>query len=194
MPRTVWGHRGQARVAAGRDAPDARSRRHQESAKMRRSSRCRRCVWSAASRASPASRWPARARPRIRSATSAPAVTSSARSLAEDRGYRPRPRAIPITMDLGFPVPTNLTPVLLEFKRNNIVQVSALATPEEAPQAVAFGSPAPQPQAAAAEPGARRRRRAGAPVARSRRPRPPKMTGKNRAKRERAQRRQHAAW
>ena len=37
-------------------------------------------------------------------------------------------------MDLGFAVPTNLTPVLLEFKRNNVVQVSAPASPEDAPQ------------------------------------------------------------
>ena len=58
----------------------------------------------------------------------------------------------PITMDLGFAVPTNLTPVLLEFKRNNVVQVSAPATPEDAPPATAFGSAAPQPQAAATEP------------------------------------------
>jgi hypothetical protein len=58
-----------------------------------------------------------------------------------------------ITIDLGFPVPTNLTPVLLEFKRNNIVQVSALASAEEAPQPVAFGAPATPPQAQAA-PGA----------------------------------------
>jgi hypothetical protein len=47
-----------------------------------------------------------------------------------------------ISMDLGFPVPTNLTPVLLEFKRNNVVQVSAPATAEEAPQPIAFGMPA----------------------------------------------------
>jgi hypothetical protein len=50
-----------------------------------------------------------------------------------------------ITIDLGFPVPTNLTPLLLEFKRNNIVQVSAVAAAEEAPQPVAFGAPAPEP-------------------------------------------------
>jgi uncharacterized integral membrane protein len=60
----------------------------------------------------------------------------------------------PVTMDLGFAVPTSLTPVLLEFKRNNVVQVSTPAPPEEAPQTVPFGSPAPQPQTAAAEPGA----------------------------------------
>jgi len=53
-----------------------------------------------------------------------------------------------ITMDLGFPVPTSLTPVLLEFKRNNVVQVSAPATAEDAPQPIAFGAAAPPPQAA----------------------------------------------
>ena len=55
----------------------------------------------------------------------------------------------PLTMDLGFYVPTNLTPVLLEFKRNNVVQLSAPAKAEEAPEPVAFGAPAPAPQAAA---------------------------------------------
>jgi len=58
-----------------------------------------------------------------------------------------------ITIDLGFPVPTNLTPLLLEFKRNNIVQVSAVASAEEAPQPVAFGAPAPPPAPAAPQPG-----------------------------------------
>jgi hypothetical protein len=48
-----------------------------------------------------------------------------------------------ITMDLAFPVPTNLTPVLLEFKRNNVVQVSAPATAEDAPQPIAFSFSAP---------------------------------------------------
>ncbi|MCL5279404.1 MAG: hypothetical protein M1376_05820 [Planctomycetes bacterium] len=51
-----------------------------------------------------------------------------------------------ITIDLGFPVPANLTPLLLEFKRNNIVPVSAVASAEEAPQPVAFGAPAPAPR------------------------------------------------
>ncbi len=55
-----------------------------------------------------------------------------------------------ITIDLGFAVPTNLAPLLLEFKRNNIVQVSAIAPAEEAPQPVAFGAPAPPPQPQAA--------------------------------------------
>jgi uncharacterized integral membrane protein len=67
-----------------------------------------------------------------------------------------------ITIDLGFPVPTTLTPLLLEFKRNNIVQVSPVASAEEAPQPVAFGAPAPPPQPPAA-PGAEP---AGQPAAR----------------------------
>lgn len=67
-----------------------------------------------------------------------------------------------LTMDLAFQVPTGLTPVLIEFKRNNVAQVSAPASAEDAPQAIPFGAPAPQPQAApqteqpagqAAEPG-----------------------------------------
>jgi hypothetical protein len=60
----------------------------------------------------------------------------------------------PITMDLGFHVPTNLVPVLLEFKRDNVVQVSAPASPEDAPQPVPFGVPAPPPAAAGDEPAA----------------------------------------
>jgi hypothetical protein len=58
----------------------------------------------------------------------------------------------PVTVDLGFYVPTNLTPALLEFKQNNVVQVSAPASAEDAPQPVAFGAaakaePAPAPAA-----------------------------------------------
>ena len=53
----------------------------------------------------------------------------------------------PITMDLGFHVPTNLVPVLLEFKRDNVVQVSAPASPEDAPQPVPFGAPPATPEA-----------------------------------------------
>jgi uncharacterized integral membrane protein len=56
-----------------------------------------------------------------------------------------------ISMDLGFHVPTNLTPVLLEFKRNNVVQVSTPASPEDAPQPLPFGVLAPAPQAAATD-------------------------------------------
>ncbi len=50
-------------------------------------------------------------------------------------------------MDLAFHVPTNLTPVLIEFKRNNVAKVSSPAAAEDAPQPIPFGSPAPQPQA-----------------------------------------------
>ncbi len=57
----------------------------------------------------------------------------------------------PVTMDLGFYVPANLTPVLLEFKQNNVVQVSAPASAEDAPAPVPFGA---APAAAKAEPGA----------------------------------------
>lgn len=53
-----------------------------------------------------------------------------------------------LTIDLAFQVPTGLTPVLIQFKRNNIAKVSAVASPENAPQPVPFGSPAPQPQVA----------------------------------------------
>jgi hypothetical protein len=48
-----------------------------------------------------------------------------------------------ITMDLAFYVPTHLTPVLLEFKRNNVVQLSAPAAPENAPTPIPFGTSAP---------------------------------------------------
>lgn len=49
-----------------------------------------------------------------------------------------------VTMDLAFQVPTGLTPVLIEFKRNNVLKVSSPAEAEDAPQPVPFGSPAPQ--------------------------------------------------
>jgi hypothetical protein len=55
----------------------------------------------------------------------------------------------PVTMDLGFYVPTNLTPALLEFKLNNVVQVSAPASAEDAPPPIAFGTPAPDTEAPA---------------------------------------------
>jgi hypothetical protein len=53
----------------------------------------------------------------------------------------------PLTMDLAFYVPTSLAPVLLEFKRNSVVQLSAPASAEDAPQPIPFGVPAPAPQA-----------------------------------------------
>jgi hypothetical protein len=40
----------------------------------------------------------------------------------------------PVTMDTAFAVPTHLTPLLLEFKRNNVAQVPPVASSEEAPQ------------------------------------------------------------
>jgi hypothetical protein len=43
-----------------------------------------------------------------------------------------------LTMDLAFHVPTNLVPVLIEFKRNNVARVSAVAATEDAPQPVPF--------------------------------------------------------
>ncbi len=49
-----------------------------------------------------------------------------------------------LTMDLAFHVPTNLTPVLIEFKRNNVARVSTPAAAEDAPQPIPFGSSAPQ--------------------------------------------------
>ena len=52
-----------------------------------------------------------------------------------------------VTMDLAFHVPTSLTPVLIEFKRNNVARVSAVASAEDAPQPIPFGSSAPKPQA-----------------------------------------------
>jgi len=53
-----------------------------------------------------------------------------------------------LTIDLAFQVPTGLTPALIEFKRNNVAKVSAVASAENAPQPIPFGAPAPQPQAA----------------------------------------------
>jgi hypothetical protein len=55
----------------------------------------------------------------------------------------------PVNMDLAFAVPGNLTPLLLEFKRNDVVQVPAPASREQAMEPVPFGSP----QAAAATQG-----------------------------------------
>ena len=57
------------------------------------------------------------------------------------------------TIDLVFPVPTNLTPAPLEFKLNNAVQLPAPASGEDAPTMVPFGGaagaeqPKPKPQA-----------------------------------------------
>jgi hypothetical protein len=62
-----------------------------------------------------------------------------------------------VTIDLVFGVPTNLTPELLEFKRNNVAKVSAPAAAEDAPQPIPFGTPAaapaPQGEPPAGQPG-----------------------------------------
>jgi hypothetical protein len=50
------------------------------------------------------------------------------------------------TIDLAFQVPTNLVPVLLGFKRNNLVRVSSPASVEDAPQPVPFGAAPPRVQ------------------------------------------------
>ena len=47
-----------------------------------------------------------------------------------------------LTMTLAFYVPTNMTPVLLQFKRNNIVQLARPASAEDAPEPVPFTGPA----------------------------------------------------
>ncbi|MEN6425733.1 MAG: hypothetical protein ABFE13_10240 [Phycisphaerales bacterium] len=52
-----------------------------------------------------------------------------------------------LVIDLAFQVPTNLVPVLVAFKRNNVAKVSSPASPEDAPQPTPFGAAAAQPQA-----------------------------------------------
>ncbi len=64
-----------------------------------------------------------------------------------------------LTIDLAFHVPTNMVPVLMEFKRNNVAKVSAPADTEDAPQPIPFGASAtgskaesqPEPSAEPAE-------------------------------------------
>jgi hypothetical protein len=55
-----------------------------------------------------------------------------------------------VTMDLAFSVPPNKTPVLIEFKRNNVVRLPAAASDEDAPQPIPLrassGSPRGQEQ------------------------------------------------
>jgi hypothetical protein len=60
----------------------------------------------------------------------------------------------PVNMDVAFAVPGNLTPLLLEFKRNDVTQVPAPAARGEALEVVPFGESkaASQPQAPAPEP------------------------------------------
>lgn len=55
-----------------------------------------------------------------------------------------------VLIDLVFSVPANLTPVLLEFKRNSIVQLSAPVSGEDAPPPIPFGDSAPASPAASA--------------------------------------------
>ena len=50
------------------------------------------------------------------------------------------------TIDLAFSIPSNQMPLLIAFKQNNLVQVSAIAAAEEAPQPIPFGASAPAPQ------------------------------------------------
>jgi hypothetical protein len=57
-----------------------------------------------------------------------------------------------VNMDLAFSVPASLTPLLLEFKRNDVVQVSTPAAGEEPLEMVSFGMPAPPAQAAPGSP------------------------------------------
>jgi hypothetical protein len=64
----------------------------------------------------------------------------------------------PVKMDLAFAVPASLTPLVLEFKGNDVAQVSPPAAGEEALEMVPFGAPsqpaqaAPQSQTPAPEP------------------------------------------
>ncbi|MBP7049823.1 MAG: CvpA family protein [Phycisphaerae bacterium] len=62
-----------------------------------------------------------------------------AKSLAELITIDPaKVSADSVTIDLAFHVPTNLVPVLIEFKRNNVARVSAVAAAEDAPEPVPF--------------------------------------------------------
>jgi len=70
------------------------------------------------------------------------------KSLAEIITIDPSKVEGDVSMDVAFFVPTNLTPSLVAFKRNNVVQISAPASPEDAPQPLPFGASAPAPQAA----------------------------------------------
>ncbi|MBN1505579.1 MAG: hypothetical protein JW955_01965 [Sedimentisphaerales bacterium] len=57
----------------------------------------------------------------------------------------------PVSMDLAFAVPSTLTPLVLEFKRNDVVQIPATG-PGEEPLAIAPFGAAPAPAQAAPEP------------------------------------------
>ncbi len=73
------------------------------------------------------------------------------KSLGEVISIDPKTAGDKVAMDLAFHVPATLTPVLIEFKRNNVLKVSSPAEAEDAPQPVPFGSPAPQPKPQAEE-------------------------------------------
>jgi len=70
----------------------------------------------------------------------------------------------PVKMDLAFSAPTSLTPLVLEFKRNDAAQVSLSAAGEEPLEMVPFGASSPpaqagpQSQTSAPEPGTPSRR------------------------------------
>jgi hypothetical protein len=59
----------------------------------------------------------------------------------------------PVSIDLAFPVPASQIPLVLGFKRNDVVQVPAPASREEALDVVPFGTPqaAPEPQGPGSE-------------------------------------------
>ena len=84
-------------------------------------------------------RWPARARPSIPLGYIGANNRLETKSLGEIIAVDPA--KVPdtgLTIDLAFHVPTNLTPVLIEFKRNNVARVSSPAASEDAPQPVPF--------------------------------------------------------
>jgi hypothetical protein len=55
----------------------------------------------------------------------------------------------PVNMDIAFAVPGNLTPLVMEFKRNDVVQIPPSAAGEEPLEMAPFGAPkAPPAQAA----------------------------------------------
>jgi hypothetical protein len=58
----------------------------------------------------------------------------------------------PVTVDAVFAVPTQLTPLLLQFKRNNIMQLPPVASTEDAPQPMPLMQPSAAPPAAPAAP------------------------------------------
>jgi uncharacterized integral membrane protein len=70
-----------------------------------------------------------------------------AKSLAELITIDPaKVSADSVTIDLAFHVPTNLVPVLIEFKRNNIARVSAVAAAEDAPEPAPFSESQAKPK------------------------------------------------